>query len=215
LEAHGGYLCRLEELDTSELVCLAREALVEDGVEPSDCSLLVSALERPRVLRLAYDGPHTYGRRGARWYETHHALARRLSTQLGSVVHAYVFDPDELEQVVGFGGGRKVGGERMRYEDAELPDEEDAELDEASFEKLKTRWPLGHLAKVLGVPREELVRIARAPAALLDLNGSTAPGRVAELFPLAPGRELQRRVPGPWAALAAVAAPRRAAPGQG
>ena len=214
MEAHGGYLCRLEELETSELVCLAREALVEDGIEPGDCSLLVSALERPRLMRLAYDGPHTYGRRGARWYETHHALARRLSAQVGSVVHAYVFDPDELEQVVGFGGGRKVGGERMRYEDAELPDEEDSELDEASFERLKARWPLGHLAKVLGVPREELVRIARAPAALLDLNGPNAQGRVAELFPVAPGRESPRRANGSWAAKALLS-PRRVAPGQG
>ncbi|MHB8874002.1 MAG: hypothetical protein ACYC8T_09985 [Myxococcaceae bacterium] len=212
LEAHGGYLCRFEELDAAELVGLAREALLEDGGNPEDCSLLVSALERPMVLRLAYDGPHTYGRRGARWYETHHALARRLSQVVKGVVHAYVFDPDELEQVVGFGAGRKVGGERTRYEDAELPGEGDEELDEASFEKLKARWPLGHLARVLGVPREELVRIARAPAALFELDGREAKGRVGELFPLASGREAPRRAQEQWAERA-VAQVRRAASG--
>ena len=186
MEAHGGYLCRFEELAPGELVRVAREAVIEEGIAPDSCSLVVSALEKPRVLRFAYDGPHTYGRRGARWYQTHHAFARRLSCVLKGVVHAYAFDPDELEQVVGFGGGRKVGGETMRYEDAELPDEDADELDEQSFERLKARWPLGHLAKVLGVAREELVRIARAPATLLDLNEAGVAGTLEALLPPPP-----------------------------
>jgi hypothetical protein len=192
VEAHGGYLCRFEELDAAELVLLARDALVQEGIRPGDCSLLVSALERAKVLRFAYDGAHTYGRRGARWYETHHAFARGLSSVLGSTVHAYVFDPDELEQVVSFGGGRKVGGERLRYEDAELPGDEEGELDERSFEALKERWPLGHLAKVLGIERDELLRIARTPTTLLEFEGGGAKGRLKELLSAAPSRDSRR-----------------------
>lgn len=180
MEAHGGYICRLEELEAHALAELAKQALIEDGADPSDCSLLVSLLPRPRVLRLAYDAPYTYGKKGARWYEHHHALARLLSKSSGLTVHAYVFDPDELEQVTGYGAGRKVGGETMRYEDAELPDDE--ELDDLAFERMKARWPLGHLAKVLGVAREELLRIVRADTVLIELDGSAPRRSIAELF---------------------------------
>ncbi len=181
LEAHGGYLCRLADFDSAELLGLAREALIEEGEDPEDCSLLLSFLARPGVLRLAYDAPLTYGRKGARWYETHHCLARKVSATYPVTVHAYVLDPEELELVVGYGAGQRVGGEKVRYEDAELPDE--IELDDSSFELLKERWPLGHLAKVLGIPREELLRIPRAPTVLLSLNGREEGGRLVDLFP--------------------------------
>jgi hypothetical protein len=180
LEAHGGYLCRWEDFDSEKLVEIARAAIIEDGQRPADCSLLVSVLPRARVVRFAFDGAHTYGRKGARWYEQHHAMARAVSRELGVTVHAYVFDPDDLEQVVAYGGGRKVGGERVKYEDAELDEDE---LDDSSFEKMKEKWPLGHIARVLGVAREELVRIPRARTVLLSLDGADARGKLSELFP--------------------------------
>jgi hypothetical protein len=50
--------------------------------------------------------------------------------------------------VLAYGNGRKVGGEVLRYVDVELPDDED---DAATFERLRAKWPLGHLGRVLGV----------------------------------------------------------------
>jgi hypothetical protein len=175
------------------LIELAREALVEDGQSPAECSLLITALQPSKVLRLAYDAPHTYGRGGARWYDSHHAFARRLSRAFQITVHAYVLDPEELEAVYSYAEGRPVGGEALRYED------DDAflggDLDDRAFEKLKGRWPLGHLSKVLGLQRQELIRIPRSGAvALLNLDGSDAPKRLMELFPIAPVRQ-QRKAP--------------------
>jgi len=68
----------------------------------------------------------------------HHCFPRRLSEHLTGAVHAYVFDPDDLELVVTYGGGRHVGGETLRYEDAELPDEDG----ERGFHVMKNsgRW---------------------------------------------------------------------------
>jgi hypothetical protein len=181
LEAHGGYLCRLGDIAVSQLVELARAALTEDGQDPSNCSLMISVIPGSRVMRLAYDAPHTYGRRGAHWYDEHQALARRLSGELDLTVHAYVLDPDELEQVVTYGAGHRVGGECVRYEDAELPDDEGG-LEEADFHELAARWPLGHLSKVLGIDRQELVRMPRAPTVLLNLDGSEPEGRLFDRF---------------------------------
>src|SRR5262245_15040428 len=107
-EAHGGYLCQLDGLDGAALPGLARQALATEGQSAEGAGLLVSA--HKRVVRFAYDGPHTYGRRGARWYGRHHALAELLSRAYPSPVHVYVYDPDDLEQVVTYGGGRRVGG---------------------------------------------------------------------------------------------------------
>ena len=183
MEAHGGYLCRLETFETAELVALARQALVEDGCDPTDASLLLSAMPQERVLRMAYDAPHTYGRKGARWYDQRHTLARLASVHLRLTVHTYVFDPEEFEQVVTYGSGRRVGGDRVVYEDAELPEDDDGELDEECFDKLKAGWPLGHLAKLFGVPREALLRIPRGPTVLLELDGRPIRGRVLDLFP--------------------------------
>ncbi len=186
LESHGGYLCRLESLDPRLLLNLARRALALDGVdELSDLSLLVSAFPRSRIVRLSFDAPFTYGRRGARWYETHHALARLASRELGTVVHAYVFDADVMEQATSYGNGTRVGGERLYVEDFELPDDEELEDDDA-FERLKDKWPLGHLARVYGVSRGELVRMPRqAQGALLDLR-SPDPEDLARLKRLLP-----------------------------
>jgi hypothetical protein len=161
--------------------------------------LLVSVSRRRKVVRLAYDAPHTYGRRGAHWYATHHALARTLSRVTGATVHAYVFDPEEAEEVIGWGNGRRVGGERVVYEDVELPEPRGGETEEQAFERLKSRWPLGHLAYVFGLERDELLRLPRAQAVLLPLErpGCTealgaldAPGALEALLRLPPVRRL-------------------------
>lgn len=182
MECHGGYLCRLEAVSARTLVEIGKESLQMEGRQLSECSLLVSLLSDEKIVRIAFDGPFTYGKRGARWYETHHAFARILSRDARTTVHAYVIDPDEFEVVVTYGGGHKVGGEAVVYESVEAPDDED----EAAFERLKSRWPLGHLAKIFGVGRETLLRIPRASSVLLDLNGAQEPSD--DLFMIKKGR---------------------------
>ena len=191
VEAHGGYLSRYEDVDVAWLAQIARLALDEDGQAHDDCGLLVTVLPGPRVIRFAFDGAHSYGRAGARWYMTHHAFARRLSQHLQTAVHAYAFDPDDLELVASYGNGRHVGGETLRYEDAEFPDGDD-EDEELSFELMKLKWPLGHLAKVLGVHREELIRLPRQKTALLDLAKEVPAGPLWHLFPQALTQTLKR-----------------------
>jgi hypothetical protein len=169
-EAHGGYVCRLESLEGGELPRLARESLEAEGEPSEGAGLLVSVVKK--VVRFAYDAPHTYGRRGAQWYGTHHALAARLSIAFGVTVHAYVFDPDEMEQVVTYGDGHRVGGDTLRYEDAEI---DDAALSEEAFEKVRARWPLGHLGRLLGLARPELLRLPYAPSVLIPLDVDAPP----------------------------------------
>lgn len=187
MESHGGYLCQYEDVDAAWLQRLAREALEEDGQAPEDAALLVTVLGGPRIARFAFDGPFTYGRAGARWYLTHHALARRLSEHLGVTVHAYAFDPDEVEQVVAWADGRRVGGEVLRYEDAELPDDED----DGAFQKAQAKWPLGYVARVLGIRREQLLRIPRQATAFIDLGQPLHPRPLWQLFP-EPAQALQQ-----------------------
>lgn len=163
-----------------DLVGIAREALVRDGQQPTDAALQISVISRRKIVRLAYDAPHTYGRSGAQWYGEHQALAMLLSATAKVTVHAYVLDPD-FEEVVGYGNGRRVGGELLRYEDADLGEEDD--LTDADFEKLKSRWPLGHLAYVFGVSRAELLAMPRTPSALLPLDGSRSAASLAHLLP--------------------------------
>jgi hypothetical protein len=169
MDSHGGYFIRADAMSPRLLVELARRALALDvQVPPEDVSLSIGVLPDRRVIRLAYDAPFTYGSRGARWYESHHALARLASAELGVVVHAYVYDADELELVVGYGNGRRVGGERLDFRDW---DWEGNELDDAGFEREKERWPLGHLARIYGAKRDDLLRMPRsAPNALLNLG---------------------------------------------
>jgi hypothetical protein len=155
LKAHGGYFCRLEALD-ARVVRLAREAFELDGGRGDGASLRVSVIPRRRVVRLAYEAPLLKGEVGARWYEGHHALPRMLSRELNVTVHSYVLLPGEFEQVTAYGAGRQVGGDRLRYEEVDIPGCGEA-LSDADFEKLKSRWPLGHLAYVFGVTREMLL----------------------------------------------------------
>ncbi len=180
MEAHGGYLCQFTDVDAAWLQQVAKLALEEDGQGDADAGLLVTVLGNPGIARFAWEAPFTCGRAGASWYLTHHSLARRLSEHLGVTVHAYAFDPDEAEQVVAWANGRRVGGELLRYEDAELPDDED---DDAAFERAQAKWPLGHLSRVLGIERHELLRIPRNTSALIDLSRPLAPQPLWKLFP--------------------------------
>lgn len=161
------------------MVSLARESLAAEGESPDSAGLHISVIPRRKVVRLAYDAPFTYGRRGAHWYGVHVRLAESLSAVLHATVHAYVFDPDELEQVQGFGDGRRVGGERLRYEDAEAGE---LELTESQFAALQQKWPLGHLAYVFGVTRKELLRLPRSQSVLVSLDGRGSPTELTELW---------------------------------
>lgn len=182
LQSHGGYLVRLETFEGLELVRLAREALaLEEGLLGPEACLRVSVSRRRKVIRLAYEGAH--GARGARWYGAHHELPRLLSHAANVTVHAYVFDSSEGEEVIAYGNGRRVGGERLVYEDVELPCEPE-ELDDVAFAKLRSRWPLGHLAYIFNLTREELLGLPRSPASLLlGLEGEEAFGRLEALMP--------------------------------
>lgn len=157
----------MEGIDAPGVVELARQAVTLEGLDPSTCHLQISAIPRCKVVRFAIDGAHAYGRVGARWYEKHHALASVLSNALAITVHSYVVD-DEFEQVMSYGGGRWVGGDKLRYDEVDF---EGVDLDETAYERLKARWPLGHLAYVFGVTRAELMRLPRSPSALLPLDG--------------------------------------------
>jgi hypothetical protein len=170
-EAHGGYLCRLDGLDGRAIPAIARAALAQDEEAVEGTGLLVSV--HRKVVRFAYDAPFTYGRRGARWYGRHHALAERLSVHCGVAVHAYVFDPEDLESVVTYGGGYRVGGETVRYEDAEIDGDD---VSEEAFEALRNRWPMAHLGRLLGLTREELLRLPYARSVLMALEADAGPG---------------------------------------
>jgi hypothetical protein len=182
VESHGGYVCQYEDVDASWLQRLARQALSEDGEAPEEVGLLVTVMGGPRIVRFAWDAPFTYGRAGARWYLAHHALARRLTEHLRVTVHAYSFDPDEGEQVVAWADGRRVGGDALRYAEAELVDDEAGD-DEQAFRRLQSRWPLGHVARVLGIAREQLLRIPRQTTALISLDAPLEPQPLWQLLP--------------------------------
>lgn len=181
IEAHGGYLFRAESLAGLDLQGLARVALETDGQSPSAAGLFVSLDVARRLVRLAYDGPHTYGPAGAAWYQAHHALAVALSAQPLGTIHAYAFDPDRFESVTAYGAGAKVGGETLLYEEQDVEVEA---LSEADFEAVRQRWPMGRLARLLGLGREELLRLPYSAGALVPLEGPSVD--VAALLLAAP-----------------------------
>jgi hypothetical protein len=58
------------------------------------------------------------------------------------------------------------------------------EMDDAAFAQLRSRWPLGHLAYVFGLKREDLLRLPRASSsAVLSLDSLDAEARLEELLP--------------------------------
>jgi hypothetical protein len=182
LEAHGGYLVRLESFRGLDLVRLAREALALDGAAGCLPALRVSVNRRRKVVRLAFLGAAMSGRQGAHWYAEHHALPRLLSRAANTTVHVYVYDPDESEQVIAYGNGRRVGGDRVVYDDVELSGEE--EQDDAAFKRMRAHWPMGHLAYVFGLTREDLLALPRlVSSAVLSLDATDAQERLEVLLP--------------------------------
>lgn len=169
LSAHGGYLLRPEGLQSIDLVELAREALALDGEDPSDASIQVS-VRRPGVLRVAYDAPFGYGRRGARWYRDHHAFARLASERISSAAHAYAVDADTFESVCSYASGRKVGGETLVYDELEMDFGDELGLDVTVFERMRARWPIGHLGQIFGLTRDELSHLPWNESVLLSLG---------------------------------------------
>jgi hypothetical protein len=57
-----------------------------------------------------------------------------------------------------------VGGETLRYEDVEVDEDE---LSEEAFDRLRERWPMGRLGRLLGLARPELLRLPRARSVLI------------------------------------------------
>jgi hypothetical protein len=138
---------------------------------------------RRKLVRLAYEGVHGAERQHAHWYADHHALARVLSRAANATVHTYVFDPDSHEEVIAYGNGRRVGGDKLVYDDVELP-EGTGEMDDAAFSQMRSRWPLGHLAYVFGLKRDDLLRMPRAStSAVLSLDAVDAEAQLEELLP--------------------------------
>lgn len=183
MEPHGGYLCRLEGVETDVLVGLARKALLDEGRGAAEAALLVCLHPERQWARLAFDAPFTYGRIGAQWYKTHVALAQRLSRSLAFPVHAYVFDPQEEEWCQTFSKGLGVESTLLRYVEAELSEEDvDDELDEQAFERLKEKWPLGQLARKLSFSRKELLSMPRGQTVWLPLEGTFSQGPLLQMF---------------------------------
>ena len=54
---------------------------------------------------------------------------------------------------------------------------------EVAFARLQASWPLGHVSRVLGIERSELLRIPRKRSALIDLNTELQPQPLWKLFP--------------------------------
>jgi hypothetical protein len=155
-------------------------------------SLHVSVIRRRKVIRLAFVGPSHGARLAASWYAEHHALPRLLSRAANATVHAYVYDPTEGEQVIAYGNGHRVGGDEVLYADVEMSGEE--ELDDAAFTRLRARWPMGHLAYVFGLTREDLVGMPRAvPNRVLPLD--MVADAEEQLDVLLPGPQLSRVTP--------------------
>lgn len=191
LEAHGGYLIRLETFNGLDLARMAREALALEGVAGVLPSLHVSVIRRRKVIRLAFTGAQASGSAAAGWYADHHALARMLSRAANATVHVYVYDPQEREQVIAYGNGHRVGGDKVVYEDVELSGEE--EMDDAAFTRLRSRWPMGHLAYVFGLTREELLGLPRAsPSVVLSLDAADARDAEERLELLLPSPQMSR-----------------------
>ncbi len=154
-------------------------------------SLHVSVIRRRKVIRLAFVGPQANGMMDAHWYADHHGLPRLLSRAANATVYAYNYDSQECEQVVAYGNGRRVGGDRLVYDSVEMSGDE--EVDDAAFTAMRARWPMGHLAYVCGLTRDELLGMPRlAPSVVLALDALDAEER---LEPLLPSPQLSRVTP--------------------
>ncbi len=183
LEPPGGYFVRLDSFEGLDLVWLARQALVSEGLSVDGVALRVGVHRKRKVVHVTYDGPFLHGAGAGRWFVEHHALATLLSCRVPSTVQTWALDPAAFEEVCTWGNGRRVGGERLDYAKVELPEE--AESDDVAFERLQRHWPLGHLAYVFGLTRVELLQLARTPTLRLSLSDGPGVEQLAELLPSA------------------------------
>ncbi|WP_224249664.1 hypothetical protein [Hyalangium gracile] len=154
-------------------------------------NLHVTVIRRRKLVRLSFVGLPAAGRGAASWYAEHHALPRLLSRAANATVHTYVYEPAAGEQVIAYGNGHRVGGDQVIYADVEMSGEE--EQDDAAFTRMRARWPMGHLAYVFGLTREELLGMRRtAPGVVLSLEAADAEERLETLLP---GPQLPRVTP--------------------
>lgn len=183
LDAHGGYLVRVESFRGLDIAGLARACLALEGVSPRGVCLHVTAHPKRKVVRLAFrGGAIPSGIAGAQWHAEHQQLAAMLSLRCGAAVQAYSLVSGAFEQVVTYGDGRKVGGERLEYADVELSEE--AMLDDEAFARVQRSWPLSHLAHVFGLTRELLISLATLRGLSITLEDEVA---VDDLDALLPG----------------------------
>jgi hypothetical protein len=68
----------------------------------------------------------------------------------------------------------------LRYDDVDPPPEGTGEHE---FKQIQSQWPLGYLAKLLGVTRADLVSLPRAPSVLLELDAEPPEGELADILP--------------------------------
>lgn len=175
----------MESLRELDVAALARSVLALEGLEPDGVSLQVSVHPRRKVVRLAFRGTEIFeGLRGARWHAQHHLLASQLSLRSGGAVQVYAVIPGELEKVATYGNGRRVGGETLSYDDVELTDAQAS--DDEAYALLQKSWPLGHLAHVFGLSRDELLGLAGRPGLLIGLDGAEQVDLQEALLPVDP-----------------------------
>ncbi|MDC0709257.1 hypothetical protein POL68_12360 [Stigmatella sp. ncwal1] len=142
----------------------------------------MSVIRRRKVVRLAFTGPHAPAS-GASWYVAHGALPKLLSRAANATVHAYLYAPSSNEEVIAYGNGHRVGGDRVVYDDVELPLPVE-DMDDAAFAHMRSRWPLGHLAYVFGLKREELLGLPRVSAsAVVALDAPDVEAQLEALLP--------------------------------
>ena len=181
-DAHGGYLVRVESFRGLDVAGLARACLALEGVATRGVSLHVTTHPKRKVVRLAYKGGAIpTGSAGARWHSEHQQLAGQLSLRCGAAVQAYALVAGAFEEVVSYGDGRRVGGERLEYADVDLPEE--AMVDDEAFAKLQRTWPLGHLAHVFGLTRELLLGLAGLRGLSIPLDGREGREDLDSLLP--------------------------------
>ena len=158
LKTQSGCFCQNEHLASVDLTTVARAVLAQEQRPVDGAALMVSPSAVANVVRVAFDVSQSKDIKG--WNGVHRGLAQALSQGARAPVHAYLFMPWEGEEVGTFAAGRKVGGDRVVYLEEE-PEDDDV-VDDEHFARLQDSWPLGRLARVLGLRRAELLRLARS-----------------------------------------------------
>jgi hypothetical protein len=173
VNSFGGTICHYQDVDLAWLQRLAQSVLTDLGLGLAKTALCIET----HALARAQTQPAPTQRRTMKFIfvgikcnkESQRSLARRLSEHLLVTVHSFSFT-DDGEAVASFAGGRRVGGDELSYEDVSL----DEDSDEA-FAEQQAQWPLGHLACVLGITREDLTYQNGAVRLSLDVQVEPCP----------------------------------------